>query len=128
MGVSSSREIPFFGWIERETKKQCLSFFLFGGSSKKRNTQNIVLMIAPMNLAQFQCAPVASFGAQKTSHPTQGAHIGGSTQKFIWLWLKKPVPKCYPGEWKHGPKPAVCPSWLILSHTQYMFRFSFKRP
>ena len=22
-----------------------------------------------------------------------------------------------PGEWKHGPKPAVCPSWLILSHT-----------
>ena len=23
----------------------------------------------------------------------------------------------WPGKWKHGPKPAVCPSWLILSHT-----------
>ena len=22
------------------------------------------------------------------------------------------------GKWKHGPKAAVCPSWLILSHTQ----------
>ena len=22
-----------------------------------------------------------------------------------------------PGKWKHGPKPAVCPSYLILSHT-----------
>ena len=22
-----------------------------------------------------------------------------------------------PGKWKHGPKPAVCPSWLILSHS-----------
>ena len=25
---------------------------------------------------------------------------------FIWLWLKKPVPKWNPGKWKHGPKPA----------------------
>ena len=24
-----------------------------------------------------------------------------------------------PGKWKHGPKPAVCPSCLILSHTQF---------
>ena len=23
----------------------------------------------------------------------------------------------YPGKWKHGPKPAVCPSCLTLSHT-----------
>ena len=35
-----------------------------------------------------------------------------------WLWLKKPVPKWNPGKWKHGPKPAVCPSCLLLSHTQ----------
>ena len=35
----------------------------------------------------------------------------------IWLWLKKPVPKWNPGNWKRGPKPAVCPSCLILSHT-----------
>ena len=29
---------------------------------------------------------------------------------------KAGVPKSNPGKWKHGPKPAVCPSWLILSH------------
>ena len=31
----------------------------------------------------------------------------------MWPSLKKPVPKWNP--WKHGPKPAVCPSCLILS-------------
>ena len=30
-------------------------------------------------------------------------------KKYIWLWLKKPVPKWNPGKWKHA--------WLILSHT-----------
>ena len=34
-----------------------------------------------------------------------------------WLWLKQTVPKWNPATWKHGPKPAVCPSCLILSHT-----------
>ena len=34
----------------------------------------------------------------------------------MWLWLKNPVPKRNPGKWKHGPKPAVCPSCIILSH------------
>ena len=28
------------------------------------------------------------------------------------------VPKWNPGKWKHGPKPAVCPSCLILSPSQ----------
>ena len=27
-----------------------------------------------------------------------------------------------PGKWKHGPKPAVCPSCLILSHTHIALR------
>ena len=42
----------------------------------------------------------------------------------IWLWLKKPVPKWVaPGKWKHGPKPAVCPSdRLILSDTHFVHR------
>ena len=31
---------------------------------------------------------------------------------------KNPLPKWNPGKWKHGPTPAVCPSCLILSHTQ----------
>ena len=36
-----------------------------------------------------------------------------------WLWLKNPVPKWNLGKWKHGTKPAVCPSdRFILSHTQ----------
>ena len=26
--------------------------------------------------------------------------------------------KINPGKWKHGPKPAVCPSCFILSHSQ----------
>ena len=36
---------------------------------------------------------------------------------MIWLWLKKTVPKWNPGKWKHGPKPAVCPSCVFFSHT-----------
>ena len=31
---------------------------------------------------------------------------------------KTGIPNC-PGKWKHGPKPAVCPSCLILSHTHF---------
>ena len=27
-----------------------------------------------------------------------------------------------PGKWKHGPKPAVCLSCLILSHTHFVKR------
>ena len=35
---------------------------------------------------------------------------------YIWLWLKEPVPKRNPDNWKHGPRPAVCPAdRLILS-------------
>ena len=34
-----------------------------------------------------------------------------------WLWLKKPVPKWNLGKW-NGSKPAVCPSCLVLSHSQ----------
>ena len=30
---------------------------------------------------------------------------------------KNRYPKWNPGRWKHKPKPAVCPPWLILSHT-----------
>ena len=30
---------------------------------------------------------------------------------------KTGIRKWNPGKWKHGPKPAVCPSCLILSHT-----------
>ena len=30
---------------------------------------------------------------------------------------KTGIPKWNPGKWKHGPKPAVCPCLLILSHT-----------
>ena len=30
---------------------------------------------------------------------------------------KRTVPKWNPGKWKHGPKPAVCPSCLILTAT-----------
>ena len=40
-----------------------------------------------------------------------------SSRSHICLWLTKPVPKWNPGKWKHGPKPAVCPSSLILSHS-----------
>ena len=29
---------------------------------------------------------------------------------ITWVWLKKPVPKWIPGNWKHGPNPAVCPA------------------
>ena len=43
--------------------------------------------------------------------------LTGPQRQPIWLWLKKPVPKWNPGKWKYGPKPAVCPSGLILSHT-----------
>ena len=35
---------------------------------------------------------------------------------FTWLWLKKRA-KIKPGKWTHRPKPAVCPSCLILSHS-----------
>ena len=42
----------------------------------------------------------------------------------MWLWLKKP--EFQHGTlvlWKHGPKPAVCPSdRLILSHTHVALR------
>ena len=31
---------------------------------------------------------------------------------------KTGIPKWNPGKWTHGPKPAVCPSCLILSHSQ----------
>ena len=44
----------------------------------------------------------------------------GSSSDVKWLWLKKagqPKMGC-PGKWKHGPKPAVCPSCLIWSHSQ----------
>ena len=30
---------------------------------------------------------------------------------------KTAIPKWNSGKWKHGPKPAVCPSCLILSHS-----------
>ena len=30
------------------------------------------------------------------------------------------IPQWKPGQWKHGPKPAVCPSCLILSHTHFL--------
>ena len=44
---------------------------------------------------------------------------GPITRVDRWLGLKKRNSKMgCPGEWKHGPKPAVCPSYLILSHTQ----------
>ena len=46
----------------------------------------------------------------------------------IWLWLTKPVPKWNPGKWKHGPKPAVCPSCLILSHTHLPAFETFSSP
>ena len=35
----------------------------------------------------------------------------------IWLRLQKTGTKLEPDKWKHGPKPAVCPSCLISSHT-----------
>ena len=40
---------------------------------------------------------------------------------LIWLGLKKPESQngASPGKWNHGPKPAVCPSCLILSHTHF---------
>ena len=47
-----------------------------------------------------------------------GWSLGGAfciTEIVIWLRLKKPAPKWNLGKWKHGPKPAVCPSCLILS-------------
>ena len=40
----------------------------------------------------------------------------------IWLWLKKPTPKWNPGKWRHGPKPAACPSCLILTHTHFQLK------
>ena len=48
------------------------------------------------------------------------ATLGIPKKTEKWLWLKKPVPKMgCPGKWKHGQKPAVCPSdRFILSHTQ----------
>ena len=40
-----------------------------------------------------------------------------------WPWLKFPgIPKWVAqSKWKHGPKPAVCPSCSILSHTQMVY-------
>ena len=33
-----------------------------------------------------------------------------------------------PGKWKHGPKPAVCPSYLALSHTHITQDLKAKGP
>ena len=43
-----------------------------------------------------------------------------SLSKGIWINLagqKIEIPKWNPGKKKHGPKSAVCPSCLILSHS-----------
>ena len=43
----------------------------------------------------------------------------------IWQWLKTPVPKWNLGKWKHGPKPAVCPSCLNFEPQPELICFLF---
>ena len=82
------------------------------------------------------CAP-AKARAQQTRREVQKWIASGkwvlaskqkrtqSVAKFHLAAQKTGVPKMgCPGKWKHGPKPAVCPSdRLILSHAHLSFRW-----
>ena len=63
-------------------------------------------------------SPPASPVSPRTRFHSWAVSLGAKGRTNKWLWLKKKVPTWNPGKWKHGPKPAACPSWLILSHTQ----------
>ena len=70
----------------------------------------------------FRRPPCASLRLCAFALGLPNAVAGARRQLKKWLWLKKPeFQNGFPGKWKHGPKPAVCPSCLILSHTQLMF-------
>ena len=47
------------------------------------------------------------------------APTGSTICKDMHLGVAQKPVKWNPGKWKHGPKPAVCPSCLILSHSQF---------
>ena len=55
-----------------------------------------------------------------TGEPSVQGVLGGAgfRPSTVWLWLKNRNSKmACPGKSKHGPRPAACPSCLILSHT-----------
>ena len=69
-----------------------------------------------INLAAgFPPIPVRSPGSQRPPPARQAPPVPPEGQ-CRWLRLKPESPKCVARE--HGPKPAVCPSCLILSHSQ----------
>ena len=53
--------------------------------------------------------------AQKHGDQNGTKMANGTEDKNLRNRLKKTGTKINPGEWKHGPKPAVCPSSLTLS-------------
>ena len=48
----------------------------------------------------------ASFGGTNCGSPVVKPVSAFSEPVRFWPWLRKPVPKWNPGQWKHGPKPA----------------------
>ena len=64
------------------------------------------------------------FSLRFASKPTEGNTSGFGRRREMAVVQKKTRNSkmgCPEGKWKHGPKSAVCPSCLILSHTQMGF-------